>query len=191
MSTTSQPDEEPEPPGFTSAQKPNETKPNETKPHETNASQLTIEVTIDAFVSAPVDVSMLEKAAKAAAASRGFRSGQLGLRITNDSTIQTINAKHLGHDYATDVISFGYAAQGSVIEGELVASVDTARIRAAELGWSTDKELALYVVHGVLHITGLDDHDDADRLEMRRMETEIMTSLGIPEITRFGADQDE
>jgi probable rRNA maturation factor len=186
VSTTSQPEEEPDPPGFTHAPK-----SFDTNSVDTNGSDLKIEVTIDASVSSPVDVSLLERAAKTAAASRGFLLGQLGIRITDDSTIQTINAKHLGHDYATDVISFGYVAEDSVIEGELVASVDTARTRAAELGWSTDKELTLYIVHGVLHITGLDDHADADRLEMRRMETKIMTSLGIPEITRYGADRDE
>ena len=157
-------------------------------PPEPSASELVVEITIDAQVHAPIDSSLVTRAARAAAIHQGFDRGELGVRITDDETIRLINAKHLGHDYATDVISFGYSAEDSTLQGELVASVDTARSRSTELGWSTDNELALYVVHGVLHIAGLDDHKDADRAEMRRCENEVMTSLGITDIVRFGVD---
>ncbi|KAA1262155.1 Endoribonuclease YbeY [Rubripirellula obstinata] len=160
-------------------------------PPEPDAPNLDVEITIDAQVHAPIHSSLITQAARAAAIQQGFHRGELGVRITDDETIKQINAKHLGHDYATDVISFGYSAEGSTIQGELVASVDTARARSSELGWSIDYELALYVVHGVLHITGLDDHNDKDRAEMRRCETEVMTSLGINDIVRFGVDTNE
>ncbi len=100
------------------------------------------------------------------------------------------------------MISFCYAADPPLIEGELVASMDTAVSRACELLagpqsiddrnalWSAADELLLYVVHGTLHICGMDDHDDADRRAMRQAEAEVMTRLGIPEIKRFGADSE-
>jgi probable rRNA maturation factor len=153
-----------------------------------DASNLVVEITIDERVHTPINTSLVTMAARAAALQQGFDRGELGVRITDDATIRQINAKHLDHDFETDVISFGYTASGSMIEGELVASVDTARARSSELGWSIDHELALYVVHGVLHIAGLDDQDATDRAEMRRCETEVMTTLGITDIVRFGAD---
>lgn len=70
-------------------------------------------------------------------------------------------------------------------------SVDTARQRAGELGWSEQNELLLYVVHGVLHITGMDDHESGDRIAMRNAEHQVMTELGVPEISRFAADRED
>jgi probable rRNA maturation factor len=126
-------------------------------------------------------------AAVVAAADRlGFTHGTIGVRITDDRAIRTINAKHLGHDWATDVISFAYKADGDFVNGELVASIDTAIEKASQVGWSAVHELLLYVVHGTLHIGGMDDHDDADRAAMRSAEADVMMTLGISEILRFG-----
>ena len=115
----------------------------------------------------------------AAASWRGYHAGEVGVRITDDQTIHQINARHLSHDYPTDVISFPYSDRSDVIEGELVASVETAAINAADAGWETADELLLYIIHGVLHIGGMDDHDEADRAEMRRAERAVLTSLGM------------
>ena len=131
-----------------------------------------------------------EQAVATAAGLRGFDCGELGVRVTNDAGIHVINREHLGHDYPTDVISFCYGCEPPRVEGELVISVDTARERADELGWSIESELILYVVHGTLHITGMDDHDPSDRAAMRRSEQLVMTKLGIHEIDRFGADSE-
>lgn len=124
-------------------------------------------------------------AARAAATLRGFDHGQIGVRITDDPTIHQINSKHLSHDYPTDVISFPYGdGDQTRMEGELVASVETAAQNAADVGWETTNELLLYVIHGVLHIAGMDDHDDDDRLQMRQAERDVLVRLGIdPEPT--------
>ncbi|MCA9137774.1 MAG: rRNA maturation RNase YbeY [Planctomycetales bacterium] len=119
------------------------------------------------------------EAVNAAAEELGFVEGSIGVRITDDESIHEINARHLAHDYPTDVISFPYSEDESVIEGELVASVETAQQNAVDAGWGTDNELLLYVIHGVLHIGGLDDHDDFDRIEMRAAERAVLTKLGI------------
>lgn len=127
----------------------------------------------------------LIRAAQVAAASRGFRGGFLGLRITDDATIHQINVQHLRHDYPTDVISFPYQRRGAFIEGELVASLDTAVAGAAPAagepgdGWTAADELTLYVVHGVLHIAGMEDQSADDRRAMRRAECDVLSALGI------------
>lgn len=118
-------------------------------------------------------------AVETAAKSRGFRSGQIGVRITDDVSIHEVNLRHLSHDYPTDVISFPYSESSDRIEGELVASVETAQQNAVDAGWETASELLLYVIHGVLHIGGMDDHDEADRADMRDAERNVLTRLGI------------
>ena len=149
---------------------------------------LQIEVLIDSTLSASVDSDALARAARLAAASRHFDCGEIGIRVTDDPTIHEINRRHLDHDYPTDVISFAYLAESPRIEGELIISLDTARRRAAELGWEVSKELLLYAVHGVLHLTGMDDGQPAKRREMRRAEGVILTELGVADAERYGAD---
>lgn len=151
-------------------------------------SEIEIETIVDAGVDNPLSIEQMCQAVRLAAESRGFHAGSIGVRITNDETIRELNAQHLGHDYATDVISFGYAADTPTIEGELVASVDTALRESESANWPTTHELMLYIVHGVLHITGMDDHDPADRAAMRAAEQTVFLKLGIDEITRCGAD---
>lgn len=149
---------------------------------------LDIEALIDSSVDPSTHLDAIKRGAALAAQSRGFSCGEIGIRLTDDATIHQINRKHLGHDYPTDVISFGYHADAPRIDGELIVSVDTARRRASELGWNADHELLLYVVHGVLHLTGMDDHAPNDRREMRAAEVEIMMQLGITAIVKYGAD---
>ena len=151
---------------------------------------LVVDVTVDDHVRMPLQIGLLQKAASVAAAHRGFLHGEIGIRVTDDATIRTINVKHLEHDYPTDVISFGYSANDTVIEGEMVISVDTARIQALEMGWSTDHELCLYVVHGALHLTGMDDQSPGPRAEMRVSEAEVMKRLGISGFEKFQVDRD-
>ena len=70
----------------------------------------------------------------------------------------------------------------------MIVSAEMARQRAQDVGWSSDHELLLYVVHGTLHIAGMDDQDANSRAAMRHAEQEVLVSLGIDEIMRFGAD---
>ena len=158
-----------------------------------NADQTTllnIEIIVDEDVTYVVDEQRLRQACAAAARHRNFDHGEIGIRVTSDANIHQINRDHLGHDYPTDVISFSYAAASPHIEGELVVSVDTAAERAAALGWRFDDELLLYVVHGTLHITGMDDIGQQDRAAMRIAERDVMLKLGVCDIDRFAADSD-
>lgn len=108
--------------------------------------------------------------------------------ITDDETIHEINRRHLDHDYPTDVISFTYDRSGSMVEGELVVSLCTARRSAAELGWDWRHELLLYVVHGTLHICGLEDSSAVERVEMRSQEQAVLQRLGISDARHYSPD---
>lgn len=137
---------------------------------------LTIEIETDESVDLKDNIC---RAVRQAAQYRGFRRGNIGVLITDDETIHDINARHLSHDYPTDVISFGYTQADDLVEGELVASWDTALREAAEYGWSAVDELLLYVVHGTLHICGMDDQHEEDAKKMRIAERDVMQLLGI------------
>jgi probable rRNA maturation factor len=70
-------------------------------------------------------------------------------------------------------------ADGAMIEGEIIASAEMAASMAEDGQWSTQDELTLYVVHGLLHICGYDDLTDDEKAIMRSRERTIMASLGL------------
>lgn len=96
----------------------------------------------------------------------------VSLLITDDREIADLHARFLGDPTPTDVISF-------VIDGcaELVVSRETARRSAREHGHTIRAELALYIVHGILHTTGFDDVRARDRTRMRAAEQAVMQRL--------------
>ena len=106
--------------------------------------------------------------------------------FVDDSEIRKLNRDYLGHDYATDVVTFpmrsvGEAAEGDPLEddlfGEVVVSVDTARRYAESRGVDLPRELALYAIHGVLHLLGYDDGEPAGRRKMRRAERRYLDTF--------------
>ncbi|MGV3486430.1 MAG: rRNA maturation RNase YbeY [Planctomycetaceae bacterium] len=133
-------------------------------------------------------VDRIRAAVVAAAGACGYLHGSIGVLITDDETIHGINRDHLDHDYPTDVISFAYKQEPPLVEGELVASVDTAVREATQLGWSAVHELLLYVVHGTLHVCGMDDQSAQERRRMRLAERQVLSSLGITDASDFDPD---
>lgn len=146
-----------------------------------------IDITIDASVrdrvreyssaAHPLDRVAITAAVRAAASVGGCFDCRVGIRITSDPVIHQVNREFLNHDYPTDVISFPYALSAPVVEGELIVSIDTAAVQAADVGWSIAEEVLLYVIHGTLHLVGYDDVDDADRAAMREAESKAMSLL--------------
>ncbi len=107
----------------------------------------------------------------------------ISVSLVDDVTIRELNREQLGHDWATDVISFVFdtelRAGEKFVDGEVIASYDTAQRLAEAAGWTTEDELLLYVIHGMLHIAGLDDISESDRSLMRMTEQECLTELGV------------
>lgn len=96
----------------------------------------------------------------------------VSLLITDDAEIAAIHGEYLGDPTPTDVISF------ALDDGaELVVSRETARRCAREHGHTIGAELALYIVHGILHVTGYDDVRARDRVRMREAERAVMRML--------------
>lgn len=96
--------------------------------------------------------------------------------ITNNEELRRLNREFLGHDYATDVLSFPASDQDSL--GELAISVERAREQARELGHTTEDEIQVLLLHGLLHLLGMDH--ETDRGQMKRAENQWRKKLGLP-----------
>ncbi len=95
--------------------------------------------------------------------------------ITNDAELQSLNAQFRNKDYPTDVLSFPGAAP---YLGDIAISLRRARAQAKEFGHSLEDELRILLLHGVLHLTGLDH--ETDNGEMARAEQRWRKKLGLP-----------
>ncbi len=124
-------------------------------------------------------------------------AAQISVALVDDDRIAQLNEHHLNHQYPTDVLAFdlrnnaparsslngkevdGFTiGDGKPIDGEIVVSFETAAREAGERGHGIDAELALYVVHGTLHLLGYDDRHERDAARMHEVEDEILISLG-------------
>jgi len=105
--------------------------------------------------------------------------------LVDDATIASLHERYMGDPRPTDVLTFdlrdtadeAVLAGQTRIEGEIIASVDTARTQANRLGIALHTELLRYVIHGVLHLLGLNDDTRAGRTQMRRAENRILAGL--------------
>ena len=119
----------------------------------------------------------LAAASVTAAGFCGFTQGTIEIAIVDDAKIRDLNKRHLQHDWETDVISFPYERSAGVVEGELIVSWETAVREAERTGWPPLTELVLYVVHGTLHLVGLEDSSQPQRAEMRSAEQQVLKLL--------------
>ena len=113
---------------------------------------------------------------KAVAATFGRRVGEIGYMFVDDEKILEINNQYLGHDYYTDIITFDYD-EGNVISGDLVISVDTVRTNAELFGKSYADELNRVIIHGILHLCGINDKGPGEREIMEAHENKALALL--------------
>lgn len=107
----------------------------------------------------------------------GVDAATISVALVDDAAIHRVNRDFLGHDCPTDVVSFVLSDDGEPLAGELVISAETAARVALEIGAAPWNELALYVVHGLLHLCGYDDLDD-DAASVMRSREDAALSLG-------------
>jgi probable rRNA maturation factor len=113
--------------------------------------------------------------------------GEVGLSvvITDDEAVRELNRQFRGVDAPTDVLAFGSGEEDDFVMapgepaylGDIIISYPRAVIQAEEYGHSIDRELALLIVHGALHLLGYDHVDEAERTEMWDRQNEILESL--------------
>jgi len=97
--------------------------------------------------------------------------------ITGDAELRRLNREFRGKDEATDVLSFPAGSSGSGL-GDLAISLARSRTQAREFGHTTEQEVRVLMLHGVLHLLGMDH--ESDRGQMARAEKRWRTRLGLP-----------
>lgn len=118
--------------------------------------------------------------------------GEVSVSLVNDAVITELNAKYLGHSRPTDVMAFpldseSWLDNSSVLEkgkpwvlGDVVVSLETAKRQALRYNHSFYTELALLLIHGVLHLLGYSDKTNRSKMVMRRKERKILSHCEVP-----------
>jgi rRNA maturation RNase YbeY len=113
---------------------------------------------------------------KRIAENQGKRVGEISYVFCSDTKILVMNKEFLNHDYYTDIITFDYV-EGDIISGDIYISVDTVRTNADTYNVSFENELFRVIIHGILHLCGIDDKAPGARMIMERHENEALKIL--------------
>ena len=113
---------------------------------------------------------------KAVAATYQKKVGEIGYLFCSDERILEVNRQFLQHDYYTDIITFDYC-QGNPIAGDLVISLDTVRTNAEQFGAEYETELNRVIIHGILHLCGINDKGPGEREIMEAEENKALALL--------------
>jgi probable rRNA maturation factor len=131
----------------------------------------------------PVDRQHLRQAVRTVLEGEGVDDAVISLAFVDNATIHQLNRRYLGHDEPTDVLSFPLSDPGQrQLQGELVIGAELARDEAASRGHDVGAELALYVIHGLLHLCSYDDKTAEKAEKMRQRERHYLKALGLPDI---------
>ena len=130
-----------------------------------------------------VDRAQMREIARTVLSGESVSDYEISLAFVDNPTIHRLNKQYLDHDEPTDVLSFPLSdPSAKKLTGELVLGVEVAREQAVQRGHDVQLELALYVIHGLLHLCGYDDKSPAREQEMRQRERHYLALLGLPNI---------
>jgi rRNA maturation RNase YbeY len=120
---------------------------------------------------------------KTVAKSYGKSVGDIAYIFCNDEKILEVNRQYLQHDYYTDIITFDYCEDlvemgiSDTISGDMFISLDTVRTNAAGLGVDYLQELHRVIIHGILHLLGINDKGPGEREIMEAAENNALALL--------------
>lgn len=121
-------------------------------------------------------------------AGESVRWASIGIILAGHELVTELNRRWLSHDYDTDVLSFVVEESEAGLEGEVYVDVETARERCAEFGTTVHQEVSRYIVHGLLHLTGLDDATAEGSRMMTALENRYLTPTGTDPAQHAGHD---
>lgn len=120
-----------------------------------------------------LDFQFLESWLKAVATAHSCRLGSITYIFCDDARILEVNRQFLNHDYFTDIITFDNTV-GRLIRGDIYLSLDTVRSNSLLVGSTYDEELLRVIVHGVLHLCGINDKGPGEREIMEQHENDAL-----------------
>lgn len=137
----------------------------------------------------PLDLPKIRRTVRAILKQLGVAEARLSVVFVTDGEMRKINRTYLQHDYTTDVLSFNLTApvtgtarlpaalRSAALEGDVIVCPAMARRQAKVYACAPQDELTLYLIHGILHLLGYDDHGADAVRRMRRKEAELMAAL--------------
>ena len=124
-----------------------------------------------------IDTSAIVRWVDEVAARYGRHVGNIAYIFVDDEEILRVNRQFLQHDYYTDIITFDTSSSSKFISGDLFISLDTVRTNAEGLGLPYEQELHRVVIHGILHLCGLNDKGPGERELMEAAENRALALL--------------
>lgn len=146
----------------------------ENGPHGDCASRVDIHIDTAHRALCPSE-DRLTRLTESVLGGEGIAFDSIGIILADHDVVTDLNRRFLDHDWPTDVLSFRLNEEGP-IEGEVYVDVETALERCEEFEVTAADELLRYVVHGLLHLAGHDDHTDEQRARMRSLENRYLAS---------------
>lgn len=142
----------------------------------------------DGVAIPPFRRRVVNKWIEAVAESYGYEVGEITFQFCNDVRILEVNNKYLGHNYYTDVITFGQEVDEDLLFADIIISLDTVASNATQYGEPFERELLRVLIHGVLHLCGCDDQSDEEQQAMRAAEEKALRLLpeDLSEVWRKG-----
>lgn len=108
--------------------------------------------------------------------SHGKQTGDIAYIFCSDERILEINNEYLQHDYYTDIITFDYT-ENNIVSGDIFISLDTVRSNSEKFDTNYENELNRVIIHGILHLCGINDKTDEDQKEMTKHENQALNLL--------------
>jgi probable rRNA maturation factor len=131
----------------------------------------------------PIDRKAVRHVVQTVLEGEGIADAEISLAFVDNATIHQLNKRYLDHDEPTDILTFPLSeADARKLAGELVIGAEVAMAQAQSRGHDVQTELALYVIHGLLHLCGFDDKSAKDVAVMRERERHYLALLGLPDI---------
>ena len=118
---------------------------------------------------------------KQEAPSHGKKCGEVSNIFCADGKILEVNEEYLQHDYYTDIITFDYT-EGNTISGDIFISLDTVSSNADKFAQPYSRELLRVVIHGILHLCGINDKGEGEREIMEQAENNALALIDIPSL---------
>lgn len=151
--------------------------PSDDPPQRSSASGVICLIDPDATVS-DADRLWLQQASDRASEHMGLR-GEVRVRLLRDAAMAEAHERYMGEPGPTDVLTFNLEPESDELDVDLLVCVDEAARGAGAIGHEVRREILLYIVHGVLHCTGHDDHETSDAERMHREEDRILGAIGV------------
>jgi probable rRNA maturation factor len=130
-----------------------------------------------------IDRRRMREVARAVLEGENVADAEVSLAFVDNATIHRLNQRYLSHDEPTDVLTFPLSEPGAKrMAGELVIGAEVAKAQAQSRGHDVQAELALYVIHGLLHLCGYNDTSASHEAAMRERERHYLKALALPDI---------